>query len=194
MNDITVCVATIPPRAKMLRRALASVVEQTLSPAEILVEYDHHHDGPAAVRNRMLDKVSTEWVAWLDDDDQLRPQHLELLRAFADEAGADVVYPWFEVVSSRSTPGWDPLGRFGVPFDAAELRERNYIPVTLLARTKLVIEAGGFVNRSDGDATCEDWGCWLGLLDAGATFAHLPVRTWIWNWHDGNTSGRSDRW
>lgn len=195
MSDVTVCITSIPPRAKMLRRAVWSVLEQTLPAAAIVIEVDHDREGPAVVRNRALAKVTTEYTAFLDDDDQFRPDHLEQLRACAEASGADLVYPWFDVVSSRATPGWDPLGRFGLPFDPDYLDQSNYIPVTVLARTKVIAGAGGFVNRSEPPATvCEDWGCWLAMRDAGAKIVHLPQRTWIWNWHDGNTSGRSDGW
>jgi glycosyltransferase involved in cell wall biosynthesis len=79
VNDITVCIPTIPPRAKMLARALESVAEQTLQPAAIIVEYDHEHTGAAATKNRALAKVTTPLVAFLDDDDHFLPHHLAVL-------------------------------------------------------------------------------------------------------------------
>lgn len=192
---ITVVIPTIAPRGEMLQRALRSVAAQTLQPDVVVVEPDDDHDGPAATRNRALNMVHTEWVAFLDDDDEFWPDHLEALKRCADETGADLVYPWFDVCSVRSSPGWDPLGAFGLPFDPARLDSANYIPVTVLARTSVIVAAGGFVNRGDDrTATCEDWGCWLAMRDAGAKFVHLPQRTWIWNWHDSNTSGRTDVW
>lgn len=179
----------------MLRRALESVSTQTLAPATVMVEFDINREGPAAVRNRAIQKVTTEYVAFLDDDDVFKPHHLETLVAVAEYGGADVVYPWFDVVSYRVTPGFDPLGMEGEPFDPDELDNRNYIPVTVLARTKVIRDAGGFVNLSeDGPSVCEDWGCWLRMRDAGAKFVHVPHRTWIWNWHNNNTSGKTDRW
>lgn len=193
-GDITVVIPSIPPRGDMLRRALASVTRQTLPPATVVIEFDHDHEGPAVMRNRALEKVNTEYVAFLDDDDQFRPQHLQLLHACAEETSADLVYPWFDVISYRATPGWDPLGRFGMQFDPDQLDTANYIPVTVLARTKVIRDVGGFVNKSEEGATCEDWGCWLRLRDAGARFVHLPQRTWLWNWHNNNTSGLPSRW
>lgn len=195
-DDITVVITSIPPRADMLLRAIGSVLKQTLAAAAILVEVDHDHEGPAVVRNRGLAKVTTEYVAFLDDDDEMRPGHLAALRRTAEDANADLVYPWFDVVSSRPTPGWDPLGRFGMDFDPAYLDEANYIPVTVLARTKAITATGGFVDRntSGEGATCEDWGCWLAMRDNGAKIVHLPERTWIWNWHMTNTSGQRHVW
>lgn len=197
-NGITVIIPSIPPRADYLQRAVASVLSQTFPATALLIEFDHDKTGPAATRNRALEKVQTKYVAFLDDDDQMLPYHLEKLHACIVEHDADLVYPWFQVVSYRKTAGWDCLGAEGLPFDAAELKERNFIPMTVLAKTKTVRRAGGFVEvpewQSTDGSTGEDWGCWRAMQDIGAKFVHLPHRTWLWNWHNKNTSGRSDRW
>lgn len=185
---ITVVVATIPPRVELLARAAASIAAQTLPPTKVVVETDHDRQGAAAVRNRALAKVDTEWVAFLDDDDELYPDHLRSLARFARLSRADVVYPGYDTEN-------DPVGMFGVPFDPVLLRRANFIPVTVLARTESVRAAGGFQPHPDshGDP-CEDWGLWLAMLDQGATFAHLPRRTWRWHISEDSTRGRADRW
>lgn len=196
MTDVTVIVPAIPPRAgTLLPRALTSIARQTYTPRRIMVEFDHDRRGPAEMRNSMLSVVDTEYVAFLDDDDELMPEHLDRLRTTAIETDADLVYPWFDVKTPTGN-GWDPLGEFGKPFNADTLRNvKNYIPVTVLARTKVIREAGGFRNRAEPpNTTCEDWGCWLNMLDAGAKFHHLAEQTWIWHWHGRNTSGRNDNW
>lgn len=186
-SDITVVIATIPIRAKLLRWALASVVLQTFQPAAIVVEYDHERTGAAATRNRALAAVQSPWTAFLDDDDVMLPQHLEKLREAQMDTGADVVYPWPEMVGAG-----DPRpDRFGVPFDADELRRGSYIPVTSLVRTDLAQQAG--FHRPPG-SDYDDWGFYCSLLDLGAKFHHLPERTWLWHVEGQNTSGRPDRW
>lgn len=131
--------------------------------------------------------VKTEWVAFLDDDDQFKQNHLERLLATAEETGVDVVYPWPEMVG-MSDPRPD---RFGVPFDPAELRRGSFIPVTSLVRTELA-QLAGF--KCPSGSIYDDWGFYLGLLDLGAKFHHLAERTWIWNVQGQNTSGRPERW
>jgi glycosyltransferase involved in cell wall biosynthesis len=208
-NDITVCIATIPPRAKLLRRALASVVTQTLQPAAIVVEYDHEHTGAAATKNRAAAKATTPWLAFLDDDDQFLPHHLWTLRE-AVQGGtvwnwpsnwtADVAYSIPEV--PQSPTGRDPHGRYGVPFDAAELRRRSYIQTTSLIRREAFLKAGGFqLPTAHPGCPYDDWGLWLAMLDQGAQFLHVPEVTFVWNHHgygtpgvQGNTSGQPDRW
>jgi glycosyltransferase involved in cell wall biosynthesis len=180
--NVTVVIPTIDDHHEQLDRALASVQTQSLPPDEIELEFDRLRTGAAATRNRALERVTTEYVAFLDDDDELKPNHLRACVRFARLTGVDLVYPWFD--------GEDGIGMFGVPFDPVLLRRRNYIPVTVLVRTELVRKVGGFVDHPDDNGDpCEDWGLWLALLDAGAVFGHLPQRTWIW--HKGaGTRGR----
>jgi hypothetical protein len=71
---------------------------------------------------------------------------------------------------------------------------QNYIPITVLVRTYLLHNAGGFQSRGNPDNPCEDWGMWLKLLDEGAKFVHHSGRTWEWIWHHGNTSGSGSAW
>jgi glycosyltransferase involved in cell wall biosynthesis len=191
-SDITVVIATIPIRAKMLRKALASVVLQTFQPAAIVVEYDHEHTGAAATKNRGLAKVTTEWVAFLDDDDAFLPEHLEKLREAQLDSGADVVYSM--PLIPQIPGGIDPSGMRGAPFDPDELRRRSYIQTTSLIRTKLMQSTGGFQLPHHVESDYDDWGAWLALLDAGATFHHLAEQTFLWEHHGRNTSGRPDRW
>lgn len=172
---ITVVIPTIAGRETLLERALASVEAQSI-PCQVVVELDSNRPGPAATRNRALAKVDTEWVAFLDDDDEFLPNHLRACLRHAVLAGADVVYPYFDI------DGVDHIGCFGLPFDPTLLRRRNFIPVTVLVRTELVRSVGGFVDHPDEyGQPCEDWGLWLRLLDAGACFSHLPQRTWLWH-------------
>src|SRR3546814_18596793 len=51
--------------------------------------------------NRALEAVRTPWVAFLDDDDQFLPHHLQRLSQALTETQADVVYPLPRVLDSR---------------------------------------------------------------------------------------------
>jgi hypothetical protein len=215
VQDITVCIATIPPRSRELRRALASVAVQTLPPSAIVVEYDHEHTGAAATKNRAAAKADTPWLAFLDDDDQFLPDHLETLAHHVVDWlprtdpsigwSPDVVY---SIPHCPGLPGdRDPHGRYGVPFDPDELRRRSYIQTTSLIRRSEFVSAGGFqlpegrVLADGSPCPYDDWGLWLSLLDRGARFLHVPAVTFVWNhWGrgapglPGNTSGDPSRW
>lgn len=214
MTTVAVCVPTIPARGELLRRAVASVNAQRVREdvsVVISVALDDTGAGAAATRNRAWRDVGddVDWVAFLDDDDELGPDHVQLCLDRALEADADLVYPWFRILNATGgdiTAASDPLrapvgGRYaspyGVPFGDDLRRElmtrNNFIPVTVLVRRKLLAAVGGFPlpNTSEWpESCCEDWGLWRRLLEAGARFEHLPRRTWNWRWHGANTSGK----
>src|ERR1700734_826097 len=84
---VTIVIPTIPPRASMLKRAVASVDAQTKILAGLIIEADPEHTGSAATRNRALARVETEWVLFLDDDDQLMPNALQVLTEAQEATG-----------------------------------------------------------------------------------------------------------
>lgn len=198
---VTVCIPSIPRRAPMLLEAIRSVESQSYPGVKCVVEVDAVGVGAAKNRNAALAQADTEWVAFLDDDDILYPEHVATCMLAAQQYGADLVYPWFDLHE-----GVDPLsvnisGKYISPFGLefgpdheTHLRQYgNFIPITVLVKRELIMDVGGFPQPGTPEwshTTCEDWGCWVRLLDAGAKFAHAPYKTWRWRWHRGNTSGR----
>lgn len=183
-DGVTLVVPTIPPRRKLLTRALDSVWNQKRPFSDVFVVADLDGRGAGPTRTRGMRQVNTKWTAFLDDDDELYPNHLDVLIHHALDADADLVYPWFDVQG-----GSDPFPQFeGREFDPAE---PNMFPVTVLARTELLNESHGFpLAGVEGD----DWPLWLELVSMGARIVHVPVRTWRWHHHQGNTSGRPEWW
>lgn len=188
---VTAAIPVHLPRLRTyLHRALDSVLLQTHPVDALSVAVDKEHEGAGATRNRALAGVRTEWTAFLDSDDEWLPEHIALLLAHAEETGADLVYPWFTVPA-----GWDPLRQFeGKEFRGEWLNDQNMIPITVLVRTEMLRDVGGFEPRGPAWNPCEDYAAWLKLRDAGAKIVHLNRRTWLWHWHSGNTSGRGDAW
>lgn len=206
MSTVTVCIPSIPPRSEKLLRALASVVTQTRPADAISVIFDYEGIGAAAARNKAWCAATTEYVAFLDDDDEFLPQHLERVMECAVETNADVVYSWFE---HRGWPDWtpdrqDPLAvpvgghlrhPLGVPFgseQAAHMKRYAFIPITTLVRRSMLERVGGFPQPLSSEwprEDCEEWGCWLRILDKGGRFVHHPERTWVLNAGEG-TAGK----
>lgn len=208
MSSVAVCVPTIPGRESLLERAVESARVQSHVPDEICIALDQDADGAATTRNRAWRLTDCDYVAFLDDDDELLPNHVKSLLRLADESGADVVYPWFRIIDNvgNDITANDPLrikvGRalvtpFGLPFGDAHREElltrNNFIPVTVLVRRTSLEQVDGFPRLNSPEwpeNCCEDWGLWRRLLAVGARFEHLPERTWLWRWHGQNTSGR----
>lgn len=197
--DVTVCIPSIPPRAALLTRALQSVFDQTVQPVMTNVHVDTDRLGAAINRDLTVGVADTEWLAFLDDDDELLPQHLEKLLACAKKTGADLVFPWFTVVGGTDPfPQWEELA-----WDDAAPRQ---VPITFLVKTAAYREVGGFSYEwdssqgtdpgvdSDGNRAGEDYRFALRLVTAGKKIVHLNTRTWLWHHDSGNTSGLASRW
>lgn len=191
---ITVVVTTVgDARRSQLRRALESVWNQQLQPEVVVIAQDTGRRGAPYNRQRGTDSVATEWVAYLDDDDEFYPQHLIRLASTARETGADLVFPWFDVHG-----GQDPFPHHeGQPWDDADPRQ---IPVTFLARTAAIRAAGGWDDQvaevgvdPEGNRAGEDWRLTLRLIGKGSKIVHLPERTWRWHHHGLNSSGLPQR-
>jgi glycosyltransferase involved in cell wall biosynthesis len=75
MSDVSVVIPTWN-RAAMLERAVRSALNQTLPPLEILVCDDGSSDDSRAVIEAM-GASRGEWIAFLDDDDEWRPEKWE---------------------------------------------------------------------------------------------------------------------
>lgn len=173
----------------MLDRAVKSALTQSVPAASIAVAIDRNRDGAARTRQRALDMVRTEWVAFLDSDDEFLPQHLGTLLDAAHSRGADYVFSYF--VRAK---GGDPLGHFGKPWNPADPHQTT---ITTLVRTGIA-QSVGFLDSADGALVGgqhwgEDYSFTLGCQALGAQIVHVPQETWIWHRHAGNTSGQPGR-
>jgi glycosyltransferase involved in cell wall biosynthesis len=179
-----------------MRRALRSVMAQTRPVDAYAIAADLNGEGAGATRDRAVAAVRTDWIAFLDSDDEWHPHHVADLLRHAEGTGADVIYSACRVIHielgiiPRDNEHWEEWGRPGKPFDAELLRQRSYLPVTSLVRTSLA-QRCSFVPP-DG-SHYDDWGFYLGLLDLGARFVHLDEITWTWHHGPHNTSGQPNR-
>lgn len=168
----------------MLQRALASVSAQGHPAAAVSVAVDNRREGAAVTRQRALDAVRTPWVAFLDDDDEFKPNHLGVLLRAAKVHEADYVFSWFDTV---------PIGRDPFPKHAQRAWD-NARPfqttITVLVRTELA-QSVGFHNRgSTRGYGNEDWHFTLGCMKAGGKIHHeIGPKTWRWHHHGKNLSG-----
>lgn len=208
---VAVCIPTILGREDLLDRAVTSVNAQRRKPDQLLVEADPERTGAWATRNRLLARVQADVIAWLDDDDTLRPQHLMACMRVMEQSSwrPDLVYPRPRMVGGPDPTAVTHQGRFPVsPWGlrwssehAAHLRERgSFVPMTHLVRTDLVRGIGGFrpgYTLPDGRYRGEDEDYLIRLLDGdpetgqpGAIIEHLDAVTWNWHVHSRHTAGR----
>jgi len=207
--DVSVVVPTFN-RAELLDHTLRSLEEQTTPPAEVIVVDDGSTDateellaarsvtvvrnpdggwGPARARNAGLERVSTEYLAFVDSDDLLVPTALERLRALLEaDPRAPFAYGCALAVIRSEDGSWRHQGVIATT--ERELREplaslfvRNSVPASgALARTDRVRDIGGY------DATVEwseDHDFFLRLAQQ-APPAYLPDLVCAYRRHEGN--------
>lgn len=190
-RDVTVVIPTIPPRSRMLARAVASVSHQHAPAANIVIAQDLDGGGAWSTRNRGALLSRTTWTAFLDDDDELLPHHLGTLLDLADATGAGLVWGWFRVVG-----GQDPFPQHrGRTFDPDD---PHIVPITYLVRTDVLfaamLEVGGFLPDDDqlGAWEVQDAPLFAAMARAAGT-ANTDAITWLWHHHARNTSGLPSR-
>lgn len=136
--------------------AVPSAVAQC--PDEVIVE---HGRTLADARNDAARRARSEWLCYLDADDQLEPGYLAALVAGSGDLRAPAV--------RFVTPGEaDPEP---VTFETRDIAKINPCVIGTLVRRSMLLPAGGFWN----ERAWEDWSlfrrCWL----LGATIEHHPA-------------------
>lgn len=185
-------------RAATVERALRSVLAQTALPGEVIVVDDASTDdtasrlqryagdrvqvrrlpecgGGSRARNLGIDAARGDWVAFLDSDDEWRPEKLErqLARLDApDGPGLSVVYCrriMRDHLSGREVPVRSPL-REGNVFPALLSGWEVSTSQVMVTRAALT-QVGGFDPALPGS---QDYDLWLRLAAAGHLFGGVP--------------------
>lgn len=203
---VAAAIPTIPGRKLLFERAMESVRTQRRFPDQVVTEYDAERTGAACARNRALERVTTDFVAWLDDDDEWMPHHLmACMRVLEMDPTVDLVYPVPKMIGGPDPTATTYQGQLRAPWgvrfqkeqEAHLRRQGSFIPMTHVVRTSLVRDIGGFRDGywvSDTRYRGEDEDYLIRLLDVGAKFEHLDRVTWRWYSHpDTSTAGRPDR-
>lgn len=212
MNDACCALVSIIMRSMdrpSLAEALASVALQTHDQIEIIVvnakgglhrDLDAHcgrfplrivNQGGAPLprpqaANAGLDAARGQYLAFLDDDDALDPDHVShLVAAIQAETEACVVYAGVRCVD-RSDPQQQVSRIFGEPLQCtAQLLAGNFIPIhapLFPARLRQ------YARYDETLATYEDWDFWLQLAQhARFVYTHRVTATYF----TGGTSGVS---
>lgn len=82
MASVTVCIPIAPQHSDISNKAILSVKMQTVK-CDILISHDKEQKGPGFLRNRMAEHATTDFLVFLDADDELMPSFIEeTLRAY----------------------------------------------------------------------------------------------------------------
>ena len=165
----TVVTVSVPERADLLARAIASVRQQTYGPVPHLVRIEApDRFGTQHVtrqRNALLPAVQTQWIAVLDDDDYFMPTYLERMA----EAIESAPRPEMTAVAYSYCQGHPHAEG---PFDAERLQRENYIDGEACINMNRL--ATGYPVQADGKV--EDWALYLAIHALGGEFVCVPER------------------
>jgi Glycosyl transferase family 2 len=157
-GTIGVVVATFGDRGvwgPLALRAIESLERQTVPVDAFTWE---HRTSLREGRNHGARRLATDWLIFLDADDELDSHYIEAMRAV--ERG-DVLVPLTFGIYEDGSEDPEPV-RIG----PCDLRYSNYAVIGTMHRHHLFDEVGGF-----GDFPClEDWALWRSIARTGAEF------------------------
>lgn len=175
-GDVTICVATFGPDPMWQELANTRALPSARALGAPTVHVHRSQGTLAQARNAALAHVDTEWVAFLDADDELDPGYLDAMAA----VDGDVRAPAVCYVTPRAPRGRPKMPRVSGHKHACTgdcLPAGNWVVIGALARASLVRQVGGFREWP----VYEDWDLWLRMWLAGARVA--PVDRAIYRAH-----------
>lgn len=142
-------------------RAVQSAVQQTVLPDAVL---HVHRSSLQEARNTGAEMADTEWLIFLDADDELDRQYIESMLRSPGDLRRPMTLGVYEDGSEDAAPIFIPR---------KPLLESNYIVIGAMCRREQFLEAGGFNDYP----ILEDWDLWLRLAILGAeiTDAHGAI-------------------
>lgn len=198
-------------RSHFISETLESVFAQTLQPDEVLVIDDGSTDDTAAIaesyaprvrvfrrtnqrqaaaRNFGVRQASSEWIAFLDDDDLWEPNKLERqMEELIRHPEADLCYTGRSLLVQRGDT--TTIGKVVYAPSAKDIRKAlfegcAFFPSCVLIRRATYLEMNGF--DPNFRVCCEDYELWLKLLHAGIKFAGCREPLLRYRLHETNTS------
>jgi len=176
--DISVIVATFGDEAvwkPLAARAIDSAARQSLKPNEIV---EIHGPTLAAARNRGAQDAKSEWLCFLDADDELAPGYIEAIDG--------MTYGDIKVPAVQWMPeGEEPKAPEMLPY--CDIYGGNFIVIGAIHRKSDFLTVGGFRELP----SLEDWDLWIRLIRAGATVADCPLAVYRARLRKGS---RNDDW
>lgn len=184
-------------RPRMLKRAIKSVIRQTFKDWELIIVDDCSQDEKTPklcerfrnkdsrihyvrscpnfgqhtrIKNTGINAAQADLIAYLDDDNEYRKDHLQVLYKYL-RPELDIVYGdrW---LIDKTGQGKDSIGVYS-EFNASKLQQMNYIDTSdVLMRKSCLLKIGGWDESLPKFA---DWNLWIRCVKAGFKFQRIPI-------------------
>lgn len=193
MELISVITSTFK-RPEKLKRAIQSVIDQTYENWELIVVSDggdketkyavngfndkrikylecRHFGNHSRPKNVGIKASKGDYICFCDDDNQFRPDHINVLLKGIQRERTDVVYGdrWIIDETGEHKP---QIGVFS-EYDPNMLFMSNFIDTSdVMIKREVLFEIGGCDERYK--KFC-DWNLWIRMTKAGKTFKRVPL-------------------
>lgn len=193
-------------RPALLKRALQSIAQQTYPNVEIVVVNNGGVDVRECVESAVGDRsfqyidnpsgghislaanlaaraAQGEYIAYLDDDDLLYPDHLSRTVSALQETGADLAF--CDSIAEYAEIEGDVKRVLGFQlyldreFDRDEIFAQNFAPIHSIVHRKSLFERFGYFDESL--PVTDDWEMWL-RASQESKFVHVDRPTVEYSW------------
>jgi glycosyltransferase involved in cell wall biosynthesis len=179
-NPLVSIIVRTKDRPKLLKKALQSIAAQTYRPIEVILVNDggcgldveelkailgdvslnyvrlEKNTGRAHAGNAGIENAKGDYIGFLDDDDELYPEHVSVLVGYLEQSDLKVAYTDSLMVYKEYNSQTQELSDirkelvYSQDFDYEKLIFENYIPfMCLLFVRDVLLNSGGLDSRFD---------------------------------------------
>ena len=210
MPDIEVVIATYNS-ATTVAKTLKSISRQTVLPKKTVLVDDGSIDttldevrgfhsildievvsmdknsGPWAARNAGFERVGSPYVAFVDSDDLLLPQHIETHLSMLNDGADAVATRYFDWIAGENLIRLDPREFPDTSVFSQKIIQSNFMPGFFSVKHSVFHDVGKF--RAD---VTEDWDFWIRFFAKGYIATSTESPTYLYRWSGDTLSRRSN--
>jgi glycosyltransferase involved in cell wall biosynthesis len=159
---------------------------KSLNSSKIKILFLEQNLNISGASNAALTLVSGEYIALMDNDDEITPDALYEMANAIITTGAEVLYSDEDFMTPK---GKCVNPHFKPDFSPDLLLSHNYITHFTVFKKSLLDEVGGFNSAFDG---AQDYDLFLRLTEKASIIHHIPKVLYHWRMIETSTSANSE--